>query len=253
MESSHDKVALITGAAAGIGRATAQAFAAEGQSVVVADFSTDGGAETVEAIKAGGGEAFFVKVDVADEESVKAMVAATVRKYGRLDVLVNNAGVSSAAPDVPLHELSTEAFHRVMAINVSGTFMGMKYSIPEMLKNGGGSVINVSSVNGFRGSAGDPSYPTSKHAVIGLTKSAALTYASAGVRVNCIAPGVVKTNMTESIFEDEQTTNWLLSVTPMKRFGTPEEIANLIYFLSSDKAGYITGGCFPVDGGWLAG
>lgn len=253
MEDFAGKVALITGAGTGIGRATAIEFASRGASVVVADLNEENGKETVSLIETFGGAATFVQVNVADEASVKAMVETTVNTYGRLDYLVNNAGISAAGAPAPLHDVTLEAFQTVMAVNVTGTFLGMKYAIPELLKNGGGAVVNLSSVNGERGSAGDPSYPTSKHAIRGLTKSAALTYAEQGVRVNCVGPGVVKTDMTAPIFEDEQTTAWLKSVTPMKRFGESEEIAKLIAFLCSDDASYITGGYYPIDGGWLAG
>lgn len=248
----NDKVALVTGSGSGIGRATAQEFARRGAAVMVADYAEDGGAQTVRMIEEAGGRAAFVKVDVSSEESVANMVAATVAEFGRIDYLVNNAGISTAGPNVPLHEVALEAFERVLGVNVVGTFLGMKYAMPELLKTKG-AVVNLSSTMGERASAGDPSYPTSKHAVRGLTQSAALSYAAQGVRVNSIGPGVVKTGMTETIFEDEQTTGWLMSQTPMRRFGDPSEIAKLIVFLASGDASYITGAYVPVDGGWLAG
>jgi NAD(P)-dependent dehydrogenase (short-subunit alcohol dehydrogenase family) len=247
------KIVLITGAGSGIGRATAKEFADHGASVVIADFNLDGAAETVKMIEDAGGAATAVQCDVSDEESVKAMVEQGTAAYGRIDSLVNCAGISAAGAPGPLHDITLEAFNRVMAVNVTGTFLAMKYVIPEMLKTGGGSIVNLSSTMGDRAAAGDPSYPTSKHAVRGLTKSAALTYAEQGVRVNCIGPGVVKTAMTAPIFDDEQTTGWLMGVTPMRRFAEPEEIAKLIVFLSSDDASYITGAYYPIDGGWLAG
>ncbi len=247
------KVALVTGGGSGIGRATARLFADGGAKVCVADYNLEGAQETVRMIDDAGGSALAVKVDVGDEPSVKAMVAAAVDEFGRMDYLVNNAGLSSSAPQIPLHELPLEAFERIMKVNVTGTFLGMKYGIPAILASGGGAVVNLSSINGERGSAGDPSYPTSKHAVRGLTKSAALTYAEAGVRVNCIAPGVVKTGMTTGLFENEQMVGYLKSVTPMRRFAEPEEIADLITFLCSDHASFITGGYYNIDGGWLAG
>ena len=194
-----------------------------------------------------------MQCDVSDEDSVSAMVEQAVAAYGRIDTLVNCAGISAAGAPAPLHEVALDAFNKVMAVNVGGTLLAMKYAIPEMLKVGGGSVVNLSSTMGDRAAAGDPSYSTSKHAVRGLTKSAALTYAEQGVRVNCIGPGVVKTAMTAPIFDDEQTTGWLMGVTPMRRFADPEEIAKLIVFLSSDDASYITGAYYPIDGGWLAG
>ncbi len=248
----NDKVALVTGSGSGIGRATALEFVRRGAAVMVADYAEEGGAQTVRMIEEAGGTAAFVKVDVSSEESVANMVAATVAKFGRIDYLVNNAGISAAGPNVPLHEVTREAFERVLGVNVTGTFLGMKHAMPELLKTKG-AVVNLSSTMGERASAGDPSYSTSKHAVRGLTQSAALSYAAQGVRVNSIGPGVVKTGMTEAIFEDEQTTGWLMSLTPMRRFADPSEIAKLIVFLASDDASYITGAYVPVDGGWLAG
>jgi NAD(P)-dependent dehydrogenase (short-subunit alcohol dehydrogenase family) len=248
----NNKVALVTGSGSGIGRATALEFVRRGAAVMVADYAEEGGAQTVRMIEEAGGTAAFVKVDVSSEESVANMVAATVAKFGRIDYLVNNAGISAAGPNVPLHEVTREAFERVLGVNVTGTFLGMKHAMPELLKTKG-AVVNLSSTMGERASAGDPSYPTSKHAVRGLTQSAALSYAAQGVRVNSIGPGVVKTGMTEAIFEDEQTTGWLMSLTPMRRFADPSEIAKLIVFLASDDASYITGAYVPVDGGWLAG
>ncbi len=251
-DGMKDKVALVTGSGSGIGRAVALEFVARGASVMVADFAAEGGAETVRLIKAAGGNAKFVQVDVSSEESVAAMVAATVAAFGRIDYLVNNAGISAAGPNVPPHEVTLDAFRRVLDVNVVGSFLGIKHAVPELLKTRG-AVVNLSSVMGERASAGDPSYPTSKHAVRGLTQSAALSYAPLGVRFNSVGPGVVKTGMTEAIFEDEQTTAWLQGVTPLKRFAEPSEIAKLIVFLCSDDASYITGAYYPIDGGWLAG
>lgn len=248
----NNKVALVTGSGSGIGRATALEFVRRGAAVMVADYAEEGGAQTVRMIEEAGGTVAFVNVDVSSEESVANMVAATVAKFGRIDYLVNNAGISAAGPNVPLHEVTREAFERVLGVNVTGTFLGMKHAMPELLKTKG-AVVNLSSTMGERASAGDPSYSTSKHAVRGLTQSAALSYAAQGVRVNSIGPGVVKTGMTEAIFEDEQTTGWLMSLTPMRRFADPSEIAKLIVFLASDDASYITGAYVPVDGGWLAG
>lgn len=250
--SMTGKVALITGAGSGIGRATALEFAARGASVMVADFNEEGAAETVRLIGEAGGRAAYVKVDVGNEESVAAMVKSAIDEFGGLNYLANCAGISAAGPNVPLHEVEAGAFDKVLEVNVTGTFLSMKYALPELLK-GGGAIVNISSTMGERASAGDPSYSASKHAVRGLTQSAALTYAPQGVRVNSIGPGVIKTGMTAPIFEDEQTTAWLQSVTPMGRFGEPGEIAKLIVFLSSDDASYITGAYVPIDGGWLAG
>lgn len=253
MADMKSRVALVTGSGSGIGRATALEFASRGASVMIADYNLEGAQETVKQIKEAGGNAEAVKVDVSDEASVAAMVQATVKALGRIDFLVNNAGISAAGPNVPLDQVELSAFQRVLDVNVVGTFLGMKYAVPEMVKAGGGAVVNLSSTMGERASAGDPSYPTSKHAVRGLTQSAALTYAEQGVRVNSIGPGVVKTGMTDAVFEDDATTAWLRSITPLKRFAEPSEIAKLIVFLCSDDASFLTGAFYPIDGGWLAG
>jgi NAD(P)-dependent dehydrogenase (short-subunit alcohol dehydrogenase family) len=252
MGSFDGKTVIVTGGGSGIGRATAIKLADKGAGVLVADFVEDGGLGTVSEIEAMGGRAAFVKVDVSDEASVQAMVVSAVDRFGKVDGLVNSAGIAAAGQFPTFADTTLEAFNRVLAVNVVGTFLAMKHAIPEMLKAGGGAVVNLSSTMGDRGAAGDPSYATSKHAVRGLTKGAALSYAEQGVRVNCIGPGVVMTAMTAPILEAEQTMNWLLSITPMRRFAEPEEIANLIAFLLSDKASYITGAYYPVDGGWLA-
>lgn len=247
------KVAVVTGAAAGIGRATAIEFARRGASVVVADLDRDRGEEAVGVIRRAGGAALFVDVDVSDEPSVREMVRSAVSAFGRLDVLVNNAGIASKQSSTPLHELPVEAFDKIMAVNVRGVFLGMKHAVPEMLKLGKGAIVNVSSVHGARAAGGDPSYPTSKHAVVGLTRAAALTYATRGIRINSIGPGVIKTEMAAPAMSDPQTAAWLLGETPMRRFAEPEEVAKVIAFLCSDDASYITGAYYPVDGGWLAG
>lgn len=253
MSKFSGKVAIVTGGSSGIGRATAQELAALGAAVVVADYSDEGGKETVRLITAAGGDATFVHADVSLEGDVKNMVATAVGAYGRLDYLVNNAGIAAAGPPVSPHEVELGAFEKVQAINVTGTFLGIKHAVPEMLKAGGGAIVNVASVAGARGFAGDPSYVTSKHAVVGLTKSAALTYAKQGVRVNSIGPGVIFTGMTEPLLKDDAFSSQLLADTPMGRFGMPEEIAKPIVFLLSDDASYISGTYYNIDGGWLAG
>lgn len=253
MSDMKDKVALVTGAGSGIGRATALEFAARGAAVMVADFDEGGAHETVTLVREAGGRSESVQVDVSDEASVKAMVEATTTAFGRLDSLVNCAGIAAAGPNAALHDIELSAFERVLGVNVVGTFLAMKYAIPAILASGGGAVANISSTMGERAAAGDPSYSTSKHAVRGLTQSAALTYAEHGLRVNSVGPGVIKTGMTEPILEDEQTTGYLRGLTPMRRFGEAAEVAKLLVFLCSDDASYMTGAFVPVDGGWLAG
>jgi NAD(P)-dependent dehydrogenase (short-subunit alcohol dehydrogenase family) len=253
MTDMKEKVGLVTGGGSGIGRATALELAARGAAVMVADFDLEGAEETVRMLADAGGRGHAAKVDVADAASVKAAVEATSEAFGRLDYLVNSAGISAAGAPAALHDVELSAFERVLDVNVVGTFLMMKHAIPAMLASDGGAVVNLSSTMGERAAAGDPSYATSKHAVRGLTQSAALTYAERGVRVNSIGPGVIKTQMTAPIFEQEEISSWLLGVTPMRRFGEPREVAKLIAFLCSDDASYMTGAYVPVDGGWLAG
>lgn len=253
MSEFAGKVAIVTGASSGIGRATAVELANRGAAVVVADYSDEGGKETAKLITDAGGKAVFVHVDVSNEPEVKAMVDTAISNYGRLDYLVNNAGVAGDPFGSVLHEVTLSDFERLQDINVGGVFLGTKYAVPHMLKVGGGSIVNVSSVAGARGFAGDPSYCTSKHAVIGFTKSAALTYAKQGIRINAIGPGVVFTAMTKFITDDDAMTTGMLATTPMGRFATPEEMAKPIAFLLSDGASYITGAYYNIDGGWLAG
>lgn len=181
------------------------------------------------------------------------MAEATGQAFGRLDALVNCAGISAAGAPAPLHDVELSAFERVLDVNVVGTFLSMKYALPAMLASGGGAVVNLFGTMAERAAARDPSYASSKHAVRGLTQSAALTCAQQGVRVKSIGPGDVKTGMTVPVFENEEMTAWLEGVTPMGRFADPSEIASLIVFLCSDDASYMTGAYVPVDGGWLAG
>ncbi len=248
-----DKVAIITGAGAGIGRATALLFAREGARVVVADFDPKGGAETVRDIRKNGGQATFVQVDVSNASDVQGMVKATLDNYGRLDILVNNAGIFIEGNVVG----TTEAdWHRILAINVTGVFLCMKYCIPEMIKGGGGSIVNISSEAGLVGVANMLAYTASKGAVISLTKSTALDFVSHKIRVNCICPGRTLTPLVEqhiSWSDDPEAARRALSEDrPMKRMGKPEEIAAGILFLASDEAPYATGAVLSIDGGYVA-
>jgi NAD(P)-dependent dehydrogenase (short-subunit alcohol dehydrogenase family) len=244
------KVAVVTGAASGIGRATALLFAAEGAKVVVADWQ-EAGEEAATEARSNGGEATFLKVDVSKAEDVERMVAAAVDRYGRLDVLFNNAGVEGE--QAPTAACSLENFDRVIAINLRGVFLGMKYGIPAMLVNGGGSIINNASVAGLVGFANVPAYCASKGGVVQITKAAALEYARQGIRVNVICPGVILTPMVErftSLAEEARAA--LESIEPVGRFGTAEEVAKLVLFLASDDSAFCTGAPFLVDGGMVA-
>ena len=247
------KVALITGASQGIGAATARLFAQAGAAVVLASRSGEELAHNVEEIKANGGEAIAVVTDVADADSVGSLVRRTVEAYGRLNVAVNNAGIGGG--NMPLVEVSEELFDRVIATNLKGVFLGMKYEIPAMLASGGGAIVNLSStvgLVGFGGPAGGISpYIASKHGVVGLTKAAALEYARQHIRVNAVAPGTTLTPVNERWYTDEQTRQRMTGVIPMGRVADPSEIAEAILWLCSEAASYVTGVTLPVDGGYV--
>jgi NAD(P)-dependent dehydrogenase (short-subunit alcohol dehydrogenase family) len=246
-----DKVILITGATSGIGKSTALKFGEAGAKVVVSGRRETEGNAVVAAIKAAGGEATFVRADVAKEEDVKALVARTVETYGRLDVAFNNAGVEHVGP---FAETTQEEYRRLFDINVWGVISSMKHEIPAMLKNGGGSIINTSSMGGHIGMAGLSIYIASKHAVEGLTKTTALEYAQEGIRVNAVAPGAIETDMITR-FAGEEGSDMragLASMHPMGRMGKANEIADAVLFLASDAASFITGTSLKVEGGFLA-
>jgi NAD(P)-dependent dehydrogenase (short-subunit alcohol dehydrogenase family) len=245
-----NKVALVTGASSGIGRAIALAWAREGAKVVVSDVDIPGGEETAERVRAQGGDALFVAADVGKPADGEALVAQTLARYGRLDIACNNAGIGgpqAATADYPL-----EGWVQVININLSGVFYGMRYQIPAMLKSGGGSIINMASILGAVGFAGAPAYSAAKHGVLGLTQAAALEYSAQGVRINAVGPGFIHTPMISSLEQDAATTAMLVGAHPMGRLGQPEEVAELVLWLSSDKASFVTGGYYPVDGGYLA-
>lgn len=249
MNLLEGKVALVTGAASGIGRATAQVLARDGAKVVASDVDTEGGKETVRLIEAEGGEAKFVEANVADPESVKALVDSTVEAYGKLDIAVNNAGIggeSNATADY-----SVDGWKKVIDINLSGVFYGLKYEIPAMLESDGGAIVNMASILGKVSFAGAPAYTAAKHGVIGLTETAAQEYAAQGVRINSVGPGFISTPMISALEEDEQANQMLVSLHPIGRLGYAEEVAELIAWLVSDKASYVTGAYYPVDGGYL--
>ena len=252
MGKLEGKVAIVTGAASGIGRASALLFAEEGARVVVADWDAAKGEEVAREVKGKGGEAKFVKVDVSRAEDVQMMVNAAVGSYGRLDVLFNNAGVEGE--QAPTADCTLENFDRVIAINLRGVFLGMKYGIAAMLKTGGGSIINNASVAGLVGFTGIPAYSASKGGVIQLTKTAVLEYAKEHVRVNAICPGVIWTPMVERFTSaGEEVRRALEAMEPVGRFGTAEEVARLALFLASEDSSFCTGAPFVVDGGFVAG
>lgn len=248
----NNKVALITGAASGIGRATALAFARKGARVVVADVMEDAGTETVRMIEQTGAEAIFVRTDVSNESDVKHLIERTVETFGRLDYAFNNAGIEGVQAKTA--ELSIEDWNRVIGINLTGVWLCMRYQIPQMLKQGGGVILNNASILGHVGFANASAYVASKHAVLGLTKTAAIEYATQGIRVNAICPAFIETPMLErgGLTTDPEVYAMIANLHPMKRLGTAEEIANAAIWLFSDEASFVTGHAMLVDGGYLA-
>jgi NAD(P)-dependent dehydrogenase (short-subunit alcohol dehydrogenase family) len=246
----NSPVVLITGALTGIGRATAVAFAREGALVVVSGRHDEEGKKLVAEIRKLGAEAEFIRADVRHEEDVRQLIDKTVERFGRLDVAVNNAGTEGAPG--PVTEQTAESFAATFDTNVLGTLLSMKHELRVMLPQGGGSIVNISSAYGRVGVAGASVYVASKHAVEGLTKSAALEVAGTGVRVNVIAVGTTDTGMLTRFTNTDANKAALVSTVPFKRLARPEEIANVIAFVSSANASYMTGASIPVDGGMIA-
>jgi NAD(P)-dependent dehydrogenase (short-subunit alcohol dehydrogenase family) len=246
-----DKVALVTGGTSAIGRATAIAYAKQQAKVVVVGRRIDEGEETVRLIQEAGGEAFFVQSDVTKEADVKAMVDKAVGVFGRLDIAFNNAGMVGENPS--LIEQTEAEYDRIMNVNVKGVWLSMKYEIAQMLKQGSGAIVNTSSGAGVVALPGVPLYTASKHAVVGLTKAAALQYAKAGIRINAFAPGSIETDMFEAATGgQDEVKAYITGLHPIGRIGTPLEVANAVLFLSSDIASFITGEMLMVDGGFVA-
>lgn len=245
------KIALVTGGGSGIGQATALIFAREGAKVVVADVLVEGGEATVSQIKKGGGDAVFVKTDVSQDAEVEALVQKAVATYGRLDCAFNNAGIAGAAARTA--DYTQKQWDRVIGINLTGVWLCMKYEIAQMVKQGGGAIVNTASVAGLVGFRHGPAYVAAKHGVVGLTKTAALEYAKANIRVNAVCPGVINTPMFEKGLQiDPRIADTMAAREPIGRLGKPEEIAEAVVWLCSEAASFVTGLPMAVDGGWVA-
>tara|TARA_B100000809_G_scaffold209535_1_gene212535 strand:- start:1847 stop:2596 length:750 start_codon:yes stop_codon:yes gene_type:complete len=245
-----DKVAIITGAASGIGRTTAILFAKEGGKVVVADKNEVGGNETVDLIRSDGGQAIFDYVNVTSATDIQGMVKTTINTYGKLNILVNNAGIATRLPVV---DLSEEDWDRNIDVNLKSIYLSSKYAIPRMIKNGGGSIVNIASIYGIVGGRVRAAYAASKGGVVNLTRSMALDYALHKIRVNCVCPGFVNTPLLKNILKNKEEYQALADLHPMGRLGDMLEIALGVLYLASDESSFVTGIALPIDGGYTAG
>ncbi|MBK7434720.1 MAG: SDR family oxidoreductase [Chitinophagaceae bacterium] len=243
-----NKSVIVTGAASGIGLATAALFAKEGANVVLSDIREVEGEAAAKSIRETGAQAFFYKTDVSQPAEMSALVDFAVKTFGKLDIAVNNAGIGGEIN--PVADMSIEGWQKVIAVNLNSLFYGMKYQIAAMLKNGGGSIVNVSSVLGSVGFAGSAGYSAAKHGIIGLSQTAALEYSAQHIRINAVGPGFIDTPLLKAL--DDEMKKQIVSLHPIGRLGKSEEVAELIFWLGSDRSSFVTGSYYPVDGGYLA-
>jgi NAD(P)-dependent dehydrogenase (short-subunit alcohol dehydrogenase family) len=247
------KSALITGGGGGIGRATALAFAREGARLAIADFVEAAAQETVALVNSAGGQAMTLTGDVTDSGAVQSMINSVVAAYGRLDCAFNNAGIAGFQVDAGgkrTHEWADESFDRMIGVNLKGVWLCMKHELPQMMAQGGGTIVNTGSIAGLIGLPTSSAYVAAKHGVLGLTKTAALEYAGDNIRVNAVCPGYIETKMTEDTMRRRGAE--IIAKVPFGRMGKPEEIAEMVLWLSSDRASYVSGACYNVDGGYMA-
>ena len=245
-----NKVALVTGAGSGIGRAVALVCAREGASLVVSDIDAESAQATADLVRAVGNEVLVVQADVGNPADSEHLVERCCAHYGRLDVACNNAGISG--PSARTADYPLDGWDQVVRVNLSGVFYGMKYQIAAMLRTGGGSIVNVASILGMVGFATAPAYAATKHGVVGLTHAAALEYAAEGIRINAVGPGFIRTPMIEALDEDPAVHQSLVAAHPMGRLGEADEVAELVAWLASSRSSFVTGSYYPVDGGYLA-
>lgn len=248
-KSLENKVAIVTGGGMGIGREVALSYASEGAKVVVADINEKAGNDVVAELIKKGCEAIFIKVNIANPAEHESLIKETVKHFGGLHIACNNAAIS--APSYPVNEYPLDEWNRVVSINLSGVFYGMRYQIPALLASGGGSIVNISAMLGQVGRKNASAHVATKHAVVGLTKAVALEYATQNIRVNVVGPSYIKTPMLTNVF-DEKGMKALEELIPMRRLGTASEVAELVLWLSSPKASFVTGSYYGVDGGYLA-
>ena len=246
------KVVLVTGGTSGLGRDAALAFAREGAKVVLTGRRVEAGEEAISEIRGEGGEAIFIRADVSQAPDVQASIQACVNTYGGLDCALNNAGIDGTLM-VPMVDYKKEVWDQVVATNLTGTFLSMKYEIPEMLNRGGGSIVNMAAMAGLRsGRRTGAAYNATKHGIIGLTTTGAVEYAARGIRVNAVCPALIQTPMSEATFlKDEAMVQKAIQMYPLGRIGRPEEVTSLVLWLCSSEAAFITGAAIPVDGGAL--